>query len=171
MVRSRRKRFDPVAEIADEFAARIDDFEPRVPAPGGDGFQPGFDGLPCPFNAFQLLKNRNGQALHGCLTAREIHEADALGAAFPEAHGHGGTAVAPGFGAADFLWDMQMPEGEIVDVVREAVGGHLCERPDIELSHAVAVGGLAADAKRCPVARMGRSGRVRYVSACALMAA
>lgn len=37
-----------------------------------------------------------------------------------------------------------MPEGEIVDVVREAVGGHLCERPDIELSHAVAVGGLAA---------------------------
>lgn len=43
--------------------------------------------------------------------------------------------------------------------------------PDIELSHAVAVGGLAADAKRCPVARMGRSGRVRYVSACALMAA
>lgn len=60
-VRSRRKRFDPVAEIADEFAARIDDFEPRVPAPGGDGFQPGFDGLPCPFNAFQLLKNRNGR--------------------------------------------------------------------------------------------------------------
>lgn len=58
---------------------------------------------PCPFNAFQLLKNRNGQALHGCLTAREIHEADALGAAFPEAHGHGGTRCSAGFRSRRFF--------------------------------------------------------------------
>lgn len=143
-VRSHHERFDPVAEIADEFAARIDDFELRVSAPGGDGFQPGFDGLPYPFNAFQLLRSRNGQAPHRCLMARGIHEADALGATFPEAHGYGGTAVAPSFGTAGFLQDMQVPEGRIVDAVREAAGGRLCERPDIELSHTVTVDGPAA---------------------------
>lgn len=43
-----------------------------------------------------------------------------------------------------------MPEGEIVDGVRETVGGHLCERSDIELAHAVAVGGLAARREEVP---------------------
>ena len=59
---------------------------------------------------------------------------------------------------------MQMPEGEIVDVVREAVGGHLCERPDIELSHAVAVGGLAARREEVPGCENGeiRSRPVRF---------
>ena len=57
-----------------------------------------------------------------------------------------------------------MPEGEIVDVVREAVGGHLCERPDIELSHAVAVGGLAARREEVPGCENGeiRSRPVRF---------
>ena len=57
-----------------------------------------------------------------------------------------------------------MPEGEIVNGVREAVGGHLCERPDIELAHAVPVGGLAA--RREEGARGCGTGKIRSRPVC-----
>src|SRR5690606_15103281 len=138
-----------LAQVADDLLALIDDLQPGVRADSNQLGQPRGNRRPVPGDPFQALEYGYLQQLDAGLALAfvhdEIHQAQALALArLAEAHGQRRAAVTNVFRVVDLLWYVQMTEGDIVEARREQAGVDMCQGPHIQLSHAIALDGLAA---------------------------
>lgn len=72
-----------------------------------------------------------------------------------EPHGPRSAAVPNGFGAVHLLWDLEVPQRQIVEAGRKSPGRHVSQGADIEFAHAITIDGLSACGEQMPRANDG----------------
>ena len=137
--------FQPIAQVADDFGAFVDDFQPDGFVFGGQFADACHEGIQIAADAFEPPEYGDAEGMDRRDGSLKFDEADAfLLPRFTEAHRKRGTAVPDGVGMVDGLRYMEMPQRDIVQIFREDAGGDVGKGTDVQFAYAVSVNGLAA---------------------------
>ena len=143
--------FQLLAQVADDFGAFVDDFQPDVFVLRSQFADARHDGIQIAADAFQSLEYGDAEGTDRRDGSLKFDEANAfLLPRFTEAHRKRGAAVPDGVGVIDGLRYMKMPQRDIVQVVREDAGGDVGEGTDVQFPYTVTVDCLATRGEEMP---------------------